>query len=189
MWDDSVEKLLQVYCDEAQTREALHRRSFYKYKRLTSWFQIPVIVLSALSGSFQFLSKGYPDFEKLIVTCTASTSILTSIISAVSAYLKLGENTAAHETSSNAWLLFHNELKHQLGLHPDKREPADEFLQRCKTNYDRLFEISPICAEKTIKQIKSKISKHATEGFEPPTYLNGFRHAHVYHEEYEDNAV
>ena len=35
-WDDSVERLLQKYCDEAQTREALHRRSYYSYKKLNT---------------------------------------------------------------------------------------------------------------------------------------------------------
>ena len=94
-WDDSVEGLLQKYCDEAQTREALHRRSYYRYKKLTTCFNLPVIVLSCLSGSFQFLSAGYPDIEQHIVTATASVSILTAIISAVSSYLKLGEHEQA----------------------------------------------------------------------------------------------
>ena len=96
-WDASVERLLQKYCDEAQTREALHRASYYSYKKLTTCFNLPVIVLSCLSGSFQFLSKGYPEIEQHIVTGTASLSILTAIISAVGSYLKLGESTNKHE--------------------------------------------------------------------------------------------
>ena len=84
MWDESVESLLQKYSDEAQTRESLHRKSYYSYKRLTTCFSLPIIVLSALSGSFQFLSKGYPDIEQYIVTGTASLSILTSVLAAVS---------------------------------------------------------------------------------------------------------
>ena len=46
-WDESIEGLLQKYCDEAQTREALHRRSYYSYKKLTTCFSLPVIVLRA----------------------------------------------------------------------------------------------------------------------------------------------
>ena len=140
-WDRSVERLLQKYCDEAQTREALHRRSYYSYKKLTTCFNLPVIVLSCLSGSFQFLSKGYPLIEQHIVTGTASLSILTAIISAVASYLKLGESTSKHEQSANAWLLFHNGVKHQLSLRRDKRQPADEFLQNCKTQYLSLIHI------------------------------------------------
>ena len=192
MWDQSVERLLQKYCDEAQTREALHRRSYYSYKKLTTCFNLPVIVLSCLSGSFQFLSKGYPEIEQYIVTCTASISILTAIISAVSSYLKLGESTSKHEQSSNAWLLFHNEVKHQLSLRRDKRQDADEFLQNCKTQYDRLFELSPICSAGMIKAIKKKIRTHATDAFETPTYMNGFQHTPVYRDDadsFEENSV
>jgi hypothetical protein len=150
-----------------------------------------VIVLSCLSGSLQFLSKGYPDIEQYIVTGTASLSILTAIISAVASYLKLGEQMSRHEQSANAWLLFHNGLKHQLSLRRDKRQEANEFTQECKTQYDRLFELSPICSSGQIKAIKKKIAAHATEEFITPTYLNGFRHTEVYREddEYEDNSV
>ena len=188
-WDGSVERLLQKYCDEAQTREALHRRSYYSYNKLSTCFSLPVIVLSALSGSFQFLSKGYPEIEQYIVTCTASVSILTSVISAVAAYLKLGESKAAHEQAANQWLLFHNELKHQLSLRRDKRLDSTEFLQTCKTQYDRLFELSPICSSEMISAIKKKIQAHASDEFETPTYLNGFRHTQVYEGSYETNSV
>jgi hypothetical protein len=149
-------------------------------------------VLSALSGSFQFLSKGYPSIEQYIVTATASVSIMTSIISAVAAYLKLGESKSKHEQSANAWLLFHNELKHQLSLRRDKRQDAVEFLQTAKTSYDRLFELSPICSSNMIIAIRKKIEAHATDEFVTPTYLNGFRHTHVYRTEddsYEENSV
>ena len=190
-WHTSVEKLLQKYCDEAQTREALHRRSYYSYKKLTTCFSLPVIVLSALSGSFQFLSKGYPDIEQYIVTGTASISILTAIISAVASYLKLGESKSKHEQSANAWLLFNNEVKHQLGLAREYRQDPIEFLQTTKTQYDRLFELSPICSSEMIKAIKKKIKTHASDKFECPTYLNGFKHAEVYNsdDEFESNSA
>ncbi len=191
-WDESVETLLQKYCDEAQTREALHRRSFYKNQRCNTFLSLPVICLSAISGSFQFLSKGYPSIEQYIITGTAGLSILTSVISAVAAYLKLGELKAAHEQAANQWLLFHNAIKHQLGLHRNKREDSEEFLVTTKTQYDRLFELSPICSSTTISAIKKKVEAHATDQFHVATYLNGFRHTEVFRtddDEYEENSV
>ena len=118
--------------------------------------------------------------------------ILTAIISAVASYLKLGESKSKHEQSANAWLLFHNELKHQLCLRRDRRQDAEEFLQNCKTQYDRLFELSPICSSDMISAIKKKIAANATDEFVTPTYLNGFRHTEVYRvqdDSYEDNSV
>ena len=192
MWDESVESLLQKYSDEAQTRESLHRKSYYSYKRLTTCFSLPIIVLSALSGSFQFLSKGYPEIEQYIVTGTASLSILTSVLAAVSSYLKLGECQSKHEQSANAWLLFHNEVKHQLGLRRDLRQEPAEFLQTCKTNYDRLFELSPICSSHMIGTVKKEIEANATDQFVVPTYLNGYKHSTVYRvadDDFEENSA
>jgi hypothetical protein len=182
MYDPSVESLLQKYCDEAQTREALHRRAFYNYKKLTTCFQLPIIILSALSGSMAFLSKGYPEIEEYIVTGTASVSICVSIISAVASYLKLGETKSKHETSQVAWQAFHNTIKHEIALRRDLRQDPNEFIQEVKATYQRLFEISPICNAKLIKHIKKKIESHATDEFQVPTYLNGFRHSEVYRE-------
>ena len=138
------------------------------------------------------MSKGYPEIEQYIVTGTASLSILTAIISAVASYLKLGESMSKHEQSANAWLLFHTELKHQLSLRRDKRQDADESVQNCKTQYDRLFELSPICSSGMIMAIRKKIEANATEQFATPTYLNGFRHTEVYRaadDDFEENSV
>ena len=69
---------------------------------------------------------------------------------------------------------------------------ASEFLQNCKTQYDRLFELSPICSSSMITRIKKKIADHATDEFVCPTYLNGFRHTNVYRTEdddFENNSV
>jgi hypothetical protein len=198
-WDASVEKLLQKYADESQTNEFLHRRSYYRYKTLTTWFNMPIIVLSALSGSLQFLSKGYPKIEQYIVTGTASLSILTAILSATSSYLKIGESMSKHEAASNAWLLFYNNLKHQLALARPLRENATEFLADVKNQYDRLFELSPICSSAMIATTKKTIAVNASAFFETPTYLNGFKHTVVYgadradsssdDEKYETNSV
>ena len=82
-------------------------------------------------------------------------------------------------------------MKHQLSLRRDKRQDADEFLKSCKTQYDRLFELSPICSSEMIAAIKKKIKAHSTDEFVTPTYLNGFRHTQVYRVEddsYEDNS-
>ena len=180
MWDESIECLLQKYCDEAQTREALHRKAFYSYKKLTTCFQLPIIVLSALSGSMAFLSKGYPSIEQYIITGTASLSILVSVVSAVASYLKLGETKIKHETSQVAWQAFHNAIKHELALRRDLRQNPIEFIGEVKTTYQRLFEISPICNASLIRKIRKNIDTYATDEFQVPTYLNGFRHSEVY---------
>ena len=180
MWDESIEKLLQRYCDESQVREALHRRAFYWYKKMLTWFQLPIIILSAASGSVQFLSQSYPEYESSIVTGTAATSIMVSIISAVMTYLKLGEFKQRHESAEIAWQSFHNTIKHELSLAIRFRRPANEFLGETKLAYDRLFEMSPILNRRFINMVKKRVRANASDQFQIPCYLNGFKHTQVY---------
>ena len=180
MWHESVELLLQKYCDESQVRESLHRRAYHRYKKSLTWFQLPIIIMSALSGSMQFLSKSYPEFEDTIVTCTAATSITVSIVSAVMTYLKLGELKTKHEISQVAWQNFYNTVKHELALAPNLRKDPVEFLNEIKSDYERLFEISPMCDRSLMKKVKKRVLANATEEFQIPCYLNGFRHTQVY---------
>ena len=192
VWHDSIERLLQRYCDEAQVRESLHRKAFYSYKRSLAWFQLPIIILSAASGSVQFLSKSFPKHEGTIVTCTASVSIFVSIVTSIMTYLKLGENKSKNENSAVAWQGFYNNICHQLNLVRELREDSEKFLADVKQNYDRLFEISPICGRGFISQVKKSVRANSTEAFQIPNYLNGFHHTSVWRDpddEFEENTA
>ena len=193
-WSAPLEQLLAKYCDEAQVRHSLHRKAYYSYKRLLSCFQIPIIVGSALSGSLQFLSKSFPDIESQIVTSTATLSIIVSIASAIMSYLKIGESMTKNEISLVEWQAFHNQLQHQLALPQKDRAEPNEYIEMVKQQYDRLFEISPVCSQVFITATKKKIKKIASTRFQIPTWLNGFSHTNVCttqddDEKYEDNSL
>ena len=190
MWDHSTETLLQRYGDEAQCRECLHRKSFYSYKRTLTCFQLPVIILSALSGSIQFLSKSFETamVERAVVTCTASLSILTAVLSSVQSYLKLGEKASRHESAEVAWQNLHNSIKHQLGLARGLREDCSTFVDRVKQEYDRLFEISPILDQRFINEVRKKLRGGQHDEFHIPNYLNGFAPTRMFQEGWESNS-
>lgn len=187
-WDSSIERLLQRYCDESQVRESLHRKQFFYYRKQLKWFQLPIIILSACSGSVQFLSKSFPKYESSIVTGTATLSIVVSIISSVMTYLKLGENKSKNEAAEISWQAFYNTVSHQLSLKRKHREDPEKFLADVKQQYERLFELSPIPDRKFISQIKKRVAEHSTEEFQIPCYLNGFNHTPVWEESYAENT-
>ena len=190
MYHPSIEQLLARYCDEAQVRESLHRAAYHHYKRKLTCMQLPIIVLSALSGSVQLFSRSFPAVEGEIVMGTAFLSIGVSIISACLSYLKLGELKSRHEVSQVAWQNFHNSLMHQLNLAPEYRENPVEFIQEVRTTYDRLFEISPMLNRSFMNDVRRRVKANASNQFIIPSYLNGFHHARIYREEdFEDNSI
>ena len=188
----SIEKLLARYCDEAQVRESLHRSAYHHYKKKLTCMQLPIIILSATSGSVQLLSKSFADYESQIVTGTAFLSIGVSIISACLSYLKLGELKSRHEVSQIAWQNFHNSLVHQLNLAPEFREDPIDFIQEVRTTYQRLFEISPMLNREFMQDVRKRVKNNASDAFIIPSYLNGFHHTQIWRDDdsnFEDNSV
>ena len=189
-WHESAEQLLSKYSDEASIREKLHRAAYYSQKKMFKMLKLPVIVLSALSGSIALLSKSYPGIEGGVITGTAGLSILVSIISAVDTFLSPGNQMSKHEIAKHSWVDLQNLIGHELGLKRSLRVPMEDFLQNIKVRRDRLFEISPVCSKILIEQTKARIKKHAEPAFQIPVYLNGFSGTKIYkEEEWSENSV
>ena len=183
-WNEDVEQLLSRYADESQIREKLHREGFYKQQKRSRCFALPIIILSSLSGSVQLLSSQFPLIEQHIIIGTATLSIFTSILGAVSAYLKLDERKSQNLQAEMSWQNFHNKIIHTLGLSRHKRPECKEFIQSIHQEYDRLFEISPMLGKDITTNVK-RILKSALPDdtkFIVPNYFNGFHHSRVYGE-------
>ena len=191
-WDESTEQMLEKFCDEAACREKLHRESFYFYKKWSNVLSLPVVCLSALSGSLQFLSQSYEGLEKTIITCTGSLSVLVSLISAISNYLKLESSRAVHEQATNNWLNLYTEIRSQLLLRRDYREECAAFLKGVLEKRNHLFELSPIVKTQFIQKVKKGLKN--VNGFHKPTYLNGYSPTKAFKEneqkdDFSDNTV
>jgi hypothetical protein len=132
----------------------------------------------------------------MLVTGTATLSIIVSIVSSVMTYLKLGETKSKHELAQINWQGFYNKIAHQLALDKHLREDAAEFLELVKSTYERLFELSPMISSQFVDRVKKKIKKYGTQEFQIPVYLNGFAHTRVWDnqddsksEEFIDNSI
>ena len=187
-WHPSVEVLLQKYADESVVREILHRRAFYYYKRKLTCIQLPIIILSVMSGSLQFLSKGYTEYESTLVTITGGVSLFVGILSSVMTYLKLGESKKENQLAATEWMNFYNHIRYQLSLARELRDDPQKFLEDVKQNYQRLYEISPMVNKSFITQVKKRVKRNADPEFNVPMYLNGLHHTHVWEDEYENNT-
>ena len=189
-WHNSVELLLEELTDEAQVRSKLHMKQFMSYRRRNQCYTLPVVILSVLSGSGNFISEGYADLtRKYMIMGIGVVSIFVSIVSAVAQFLKLAQLSEANRIASLSWGKFYSKLKFQLYLQRDDREACHDFLMTIFSEYDRLYEISPPLLSKYIKHIKKKVFKTNINNFKLPFYMDGFTHVQRYGEdEYDDNT-
>ena len=63
-WNDEIIKILNNVRVNSLNLSEYHRRNFFYYKNLSNYFDIPIIIISCISGSFSvgaspYLNQGY----------------------------------------------------------------------------------------------------------------------------------
>ena len=185
VWDDSLEAIFSELGDEAQINAFLHKKANEYYTRQNIKYQLPIIVLSALSGSGNFISANFPDYANLIVLGIGGVSIFTSIISSVAQFLKVSQLSENHRISYLSWEKFHSTIKFQLKRRKDSRDNIRDFLSLIIPEYQRLKEISndiPVHICDQVKKNKKNLSK-----MQIPYMLNGFHPVVPFKEDDEDS--
>ena len=75
-WNDEIIKILNNVRINSLNLSEYHRRNFFYYKNLSNYFDIPIIIISCISGSFSvgaspYLNQGYIS----LISCSASMFI------------------------------------------------------------------------------------------------------------------
>jgi hypothetical protein len=171
-WDESVEAILSELGDEAQINAYLHKKANEYYIKQNIKYQLPIIVLSAISGTGNFISANFPDYAQVIVLAVGGLSIFTSILSSVAQFLKVSQLSESHRISYLSWEKFHSNIKFQLNKRRDSREKIKYFLNVVVPEYQRLKEISADIPKHICDQIKR--NKKNLKKMQVPYMLNGF---------------
>lgn len=175
-WHESHELVLVELSEEAQINAHLHKRAYEHFSRRNVQFQMPVIILSVLSGSANFISSSskFAEYQPFIVLGVGGVSILTSIISSVSQFLKLGEYAEGHRIAYSSWEKYYARLNIQLKLKRENRDPANDFTSTAQSEYLRLKEMSPDVPTHIATAVRRK-NKVALRNIHAPVEVTGFR--------------
>ena len=171
-WDDSIEKILSEIGDEAQINAYLHKKAQIHYTRKNIKFQLPIIILSALSGTGNFISSNFPTYSEYIILGIGGISIFTSIISSVAQFLQISQLSENHRISYLSWEKFHSTIKFQINKKRTSRDNVKDFLALIFPEYQRLKEISADIPKHISENIKN--NKKKLGSMQVPYMLNGF---------------
>lgn len=171
-WDESIESILSELGDEAQINAYLHKKANEYYTKQNIKYQLPIIVLSAISGTGNFISANFPTYAQVIVLAVGGLSIFTSIISSVAQFLKVSQLSESHRISYLSWEKFHSNIKFQLNKRRNSRENIKDFLNVVVPEYQRLKEISADIPKHICDQVKR--NKKNLKNMQVPYMLNGF---------------
>ena len=152
-WKSEHEKILIEWADKAMCYRWLHARSHQSYSKTNTWFTIPVIIMSTLTGTANFaqdkISEEYRPYAQMGI---GAVNIFAGILTTIAQFLKISELNEAHRASSISWDKFYRNIKVELAKSRDERIAVNHMLKMCKEEFDRLMEISPSIGDKFISQ-------------------------------------
>jgi len=144
-WSDEIEELLSSWGEISMCYAYLHNFSQRKYKKKYHHLQIPIIILSTLTGTANFATDSYvpESFKHGFSAGVGSLNIFCGILGTLLSFLRYSEIYEGHRISALAWSKLGRAIEIELSLHDKKRKPCRDFLKICRSEYDNLLESSP----------------------------------------------
>ena len=175
-WSEEIEDLLSEWGEVALCFQYLHSFSQRKYRRKFHHYQIPIIVLSTLTGTANFATESYvpTDYKQGFSAGIGSLNLLCGILGTLLSFLRYSEIYEGHRISALAWAKLSRNIEIELSLHEKKRKPCRDFLKVMRSEYDNLMESSP-CIDLDVITMFNKKFDGKYENVRKPIIVNGLR--------------
>lgn len=183
-WSDEIEELLSEWGEISMCYAYLHNYSTRKYKKKYQHLQIPIIVLSTLTGVGNFAVDSYipVDYQHGFTAVVGGFNIFCGILGTLGSFLKYAETFEGHRISALAWSKLGRAIEIELSLHDKKRKPCRDFLKVCRAEYDNLLESSPNIDLDIITMFNKKFNDDYPD-ISKPIICNGLKAIKVFKEE------
>lgn len=159
------ENVLAQMSERASAFRWMHHQCSSKYKKLDARFQLPVIIISSLTGGISLsLGSMVPEEQQAVAqTAVGTLNLIVGIISSVAQFTKASALSEGHRAASISWGRLSRRLQIELALEPHLRsEDQDSLIKSSISTYDNLCEQGPVIDQKVIAAFKSEF------GVDPP---------------------
>jgi hypothetical protein len=148
-WDDNIINILDRIRWNAIALNKKHSQQYNAYLKLSRLFDLPIIICSVFSASFQTLGTIPPDYVSIITT---AISMFITILSSTKLYFNLSSNINNEIDLSKSYYILSITIFKMVSLKPLDSNPR-LFLDECFSEYTKLIEQSSIL----IKDIKKDL--------------------------------
>lgn len=171
-WNDNLEK---YFCDIAEKSKCLswcHKRCEEIYSHKKSFIDLPIIVISSLTGFLSASSTNlFEGQEKMSSILLGTASLFCSVLQTINVYYSWGKRCENHRSSAIQYARLARFLTIELTLPTEERMTAQDLLRFTKETYDRLQEVSALIAPEVITEFKKKFGTN--KELSKPEELNG----------------
>lgn len=152
MWNEYHETILRQWGEAAACYRYMHHRSFMMYKKLSLRFNLPVIVLSTITGTANFAQTTLPEsIQPAAPSIIGGLNLVAGLIATIMQFLKVNELMENHRTAALGHGSLSRDIRLQLALPREERKKEGlKFVEECKAIYDSLLEQSPPIPKKIL---------------------------------------
>ena len=184
-WSDEIEDLLSEWGEISMCYAYLHNFSTRKYKAKYHHLQVPIIILSTLTGTANFATDSYvpEQLQHGFSACVGGLNIFCGILGTLLAFLKYAEIYEGHRIAALSWSKLSRTIEIELSLQDAKRKSCRDFLKVCRSEYDNLLESSPNI-DLDIIQMFNKKFENIYPNVRKPIICNGLKEIKPYKNPY-----
>lgn len=177
-WNSQLEGILSDEGERALCFTWLHSKSEKHYSRMSTYINLPVIILSTIAGAgsigTQTLFNGAESANIVIGLISLSVATLNTVES----YFGWTKRSELHRIIGTSYGKIHRFIQIELALPRSERIAAKDMLKIVREQCDRLQETSPQIPDIVISEFKSKFSN--TVDVTKPEITNGLHPIHVH---------
>ena len=101
MWNEHHENILRQWGEASACYRYMHHRSFLMYKKLSLRFNLPVIVLSTITGTANFAQSTLPvSIQPAAPSIIGGLNLVAGLIATIMQFLKVDEVMGDHKTTA-----------------------------------------------------------------------------------------
>jgi hypothetical protein len=168
-WKKTDENLLEEWSDHGKSFRWMHEQARLKFWKKNIQFQVPVIILSTLTGAANFAQERVaPEYQGYYAITIGFFNIIAGIIATIQTFLKVSESLEGHRVASVAWGKYYHNVKTELQKEPEDREDVVDFMKYAKMEYEKLVEQSPPIPPAIVDRLKSNVNKSEVHVHLPP---------------------
>jgi len=164
-WNSNIIEILEGVRTNAVNLSEYHRRSYFYFKNLSNYFDIPIIVISSISASFSVGADPYLEQSNISLISCISSMVIT-ILGSIKLYLNIAQNLENESNMSREFYILSVEIYKMITLPQEQRNSNGiEFLNSKYSHYIKLYEESNLLKKQYKKDTLTKIDKNLIAEF------------------------
>ena len=179
-WGCQIEKVIADEGEKALSWAFLHQHAQKKYNRLDIWINIPIIILSTLTGSASIGSESLFKGNEIAPVIIGFISLFVGVLNTLSSYFAWAKRTEGHRLCGIQYEKYHNFIRIELSLPREERIDPSEFLKIIKEGFERLAETAPQIPDSVIAMYRERFGNN--HELSKPTIANGMDKIEIYSE-------